>query len=129
MLHRGLMNMGPASIKSWMVNTFVKEWKQGHDAIQFPKKSILTSYGVRRSAKRLTLRRAPVQSYHHRTVAVRGAVSFAVLWHNGKHHFGRARFSNNPELCKINYGSHPVAADEIRIEPHPLLFEKGINRL
>ncbi len=39
MLHRSLMNIGPGSMKSWMVNTFVKEWKQGHDAIQFPKKS------------------------------------------------------------------------------------------
>lgn len=39
MLHRGLMNTAPGTIKSWMVNTFVKEWKRGHDAIQFPKKS------------------------------------------------------------------------------------------
>src|SRR5215217_433857 len=36
MLHRSLMNAAPGNVKSWMVNTFVKEWKQGHDAIQFP---------------------------------------------------------------------------------------------
>ncbi len=39
MLHRRLMNAGPASVKSWMVNTFVKEWQKGHDALQFPTKS------------------------------------------------------------------------------------------
>jgi L-lactate dehydrogenase complex protein LldF len=39
MLHRRLMNAGPAKVKSWMVNTFVKEWKRGHDSIQFPNKS------------------------------------------------------------------------------------------
>ena len=39
MLHRRLMNAGPASVKSWMVNMFVKEWQKGHDALQFPTKS------------------------------------------------------------------------------------------
>ncbi|HUQ96029.1 MAG TPA: LutB/LldF family L-lactate oxidation iron-sulfur protein [Chitinophagaceae bacterium] len=39
MLHRSIMNLGSGRLKSWMVNTFVKDWKKGHDAIAFPKKS------------------------------------------------------------------------------------------
>lgn len=39
MLHRRLMNTGSGRLKGWMVNTFVKSWKKGHDEIQFPQKS------------------------------------------------------------------------------------------
>ena len=39
MQHRSIMNLGTGRLKSWMVNTFVKDWKKGHDAIQFPQKS------------------------------------------------------------------------------------------
>lgn len=39
MLNRGLMNMGSASIKNWVVNRFVKDWKKHRSEIQFPEKS------------------------------------------------------------------------------------------
>jgi L-lactate dehydrogenase complex protein LldF len=39
MLNRRVMNLGSGSIKSWVVNTFVKEWGQNRGALQFPKKS------------------------------------------------------------------------------------------
>lgn len=39
MLHRRLMNIGSGKLKGWMVNTFVKDWKKGHDEIKFPEKS------------------------------------------------------------------------------------------
>jgi L-lactate dehydrogenase complex protein LldF len=39
MLHRRVMNMGSGKIKSWVVNTFVKDWKKHHGDIEFPKKS------------------------------------------------------------------------------------------
>ena len=39
MLNRGLMNMGSSSIKNWVVNRFVKDWKKHRSEIQFPEKS------------------------------------------------------------------------------------------
>ena len=39
MLNRGLMNMGSGSIKSWVVNNFVKDWKKHRSNLEFPKKS------------------------------------------------------------------------------------------
>jgi L-lactate dehydrogenase complex protein LldF len=39
MLHRKLMNTGSGRLKSWMVNTFVKDWKKHHNNIEFPAKS------------------------------------------------------------------------------------------
>jgi L-lactate dehydrogenase complex protein LldF len=39
MLNRGLMNMGSGSMKSWVVNTFVKDWKKHRSELEFPKKS------------------------------------------------------------------------------------------
>lgn len=39
MLNRRLMNMGTASIKNWVVNTFVKDWKKNRSDLQFPAKS------------------------------------------------------------------------------------------
>lgn len=39
MLNRKMMNMGSGKIKSWVVNTFVKSWKQHRSELQFPAKS------------------------------------------------------------------------------------------
>lgn len=39
MLNRRLMNTGSGKIKSWIVNTFVKDWKKHHGEIEFPQKS------------------------------------------------------------------------------------------
>jgi len=39
MQHRKIMNIGSGRLKSWMVNTFVKDWKKGHNNIEFPQKS------------------------------------------------------------------------------------------
>lgn len=39
MLNRRMMNNGSGKIKSWVVNTFVKDWKKHHGDIEFPKKS------------------------------------------------------------------------------------------
>ncbi|HEY0060232.1 MAG TPA: LutB/LldF family L-lactate oxidation iron-sulfur protein [Flavisolibacter sp.] len=39
MLNRGLMNTGSGRLKTWMVNTFVKDWKKQRSELQFPKKS------------------------------------------------------------------------------------------
>ncbi|MGZ5287268.1 MAG: LutB/LldF family L-lactate oxidation iron-sulfur protein, partial [Flavisolibacter sp.] len=38
MLNRRLMNMGSASIKSWVVNTFVRDWKKNRSELTFPSK-------------------------------------------------------------------------------------------
>ena len=39
MLNRRLMNSGSGSLKSWVVNTFVKDWKKHRSDLEFPKKS------------------------------------------------------------------------------------------
>jgi L-lactate dehydrogenase complex protein LldF len=39
MMHRKLMNTGSGRLKSWMVNTFVRDWKKHHNNIEFPAKS------------------------------------------------------------------------------------------
>ena len=39
MLNRGLMNMGNAKIKNWVVNSMLKGWKEKRSELQFPKKS------------------------------------------------------------------------------------------
>ncbi|HET6723333.1 MAG TPA: LutB/LldF family L-lactate oxidation iron-sulfur protein [Chitinophagaceae bacterium] len=39
MLRRGLMNMGNARIKNWVVNSLLKGWKEHRSEIKFPKKS------------------------------------------------------------------------------------------
>jgi L-lactate dehydrogenase complex protein LldF len=39
MLNRKMMNMGSSRMKSWVVNTFVKQWKQHRSELDFPKKS------------------------------------------------------------------------------------------
>lgn len=39
MLHRGMMNMGNASIKNWVVNALLKGWTEHRGKMEFPKKS------------------------------------------------------------------------------------------
>lgn len=39
MLNRRLMNMGSSKIKSWVINTFVKDWKKHRSDLDFPAKS------------------------------------------------------------------------------------------
>ncbi len=39
MLKRSLMNTGSGKLKTWMVNTFVKDWKKGRSGLKFPEKS------------------------------------------------------------------------------------------
>lgn len=39
MLNRRMMNMGSGKIKSWVINTFVKDWKKHRSELEFPKKS------------------------------------------------------------------------------------------
>jgi L-lactate dehydrogenase complex protein LldF len=39
MLHRASMNVASGKMKSWVVNTFVKDWKKNRSDLQFPQKS------------------------------------------------------------------------------------------
>ena len=39
MLNRGMMNAGNSTIKNWVVNSFVKDWKKHRSPLEFPKKS------------------------------------------------------------------------------------------
>lgn len=39
MLHRASMNVALGKMKSWVVNTFVKDWKKNRSDLQFPQKS------------------------------------------------------------------------------------------
>jgi len=39
MLNRSVMNMGTGKIKSWVINTFVKDWKKHRSELDFPKKT------------------------------------------------------------------------------------------
>lgn len=39
MLNRRMMNIGSGKIKSWVVNTFVKDWKKHRSDLDFPNKS------------------------------------------------------------------------------------------
>jgi L-lactate dehydrogenase complex protein LldF len=48
MLSRRLMNSGPGKIKSWVVNTFVKDWSRHRTDLQFPKKSFNQLWKERR---------------------------------------------------------------------------------
>ena len=39
MLNRRVMNLGTGKIKSWVINTFVKDWKKHRSELDFPKKT------------------------------------------------------------------------------------------
>jgi L-lactate dehydrogenase complex protein LldF len=39
MLNRRVMNMGTGKIKSWVINTFVKDWKKHRSELDFPQKT------------------------------------------------------------------------------------------
>lgn len=49
MLSRKVMNLGSGSMKSWVVNTFVKTWKANRSELQFPKKSFNQQWRERTS--------------------------------------------------------------------------------
>ncbi len=51
MLNRRLMNMGTASIKSWVVNTFVKDWAKNRSDLKFPAKSFSQQWKERNPGK------------------------------------------------------------------------------
>jgi len=51
MLNRRMMNMGSGKIKSWVVNSFVKSWKQNRSELGFPKKSFNQLWKERNSLK------------------------------------------------------------------------------
>jgi L-lactate dehydrogenase complex protein LldF len=39
MLHRSFMNMGTGKMKSWVINTFMKDWKKRRSELEFPQKT------------------------------------------------------------------------------------------
>ncbi len=51
MMHRKIMNSGSSTIKNWVVNKFVKGWKEHRSEIQFPKKSFNELWKERNSIK------------------------------------------------------------------------------
>jgi L-lactate dehydrogenase complex protein LldF len=51
MLNRRMMNLGSSSVKGWMINTFVKEWKQSRSALQFPERNFNQMWKERNSGK------------------------------------------------------------------------------
>lgn len=48
MLNRRLMNTGSGRLKSWVVNTFVKDWKKNRSELEFPRKSFNELWKERR---------------------------------------------------------------------------------
>jgi L-lactate dehydrogenase complex protein LldF len=48
MLSRKVMNMGSGSVKSWVVNTFVKSWKANRSELKFPAKSFSQQWKEKR---------------------------------------------------------------------------------
>ncbi|MGZ3938658.1 MAG: LutB/LldF family L-lactate oxidation iron-sulfur protein [Flavisolibacter sp.] len=39
MLHRSFMNMGTGSMKSWLINTLMKDWRNRRSSLHFPQKT------------------------------------------------------------------------------------------
>jgi L-lactate dehydrogenase complex protein LldF len=39
MLHRSFMNMGTSGMKNWLINTFMKDWKNRRSPLNFPQKT------------------------------------------------------------------------------------------
>ena len=48
MLRRGLMNAASGKVKGWVVNTFVKDWKQHRSEMKFPEKSFAQQWQERK---------------------------------------------------------------------------------
>jgi L-lactate dehydrogenase complex protein LldF len=48
MLNRSFMNAGTGTIKSWVVNTFVKDWSKNRSHLKFPKKSFSEQWKERK---------------------------------------------------------------------------------
>lgn len=51
MLNRRLMNTGSGKLKSWVVNTFVKDWKKNRSGLEFPRKSFNELWKERMNVK------------------------------------------------------------------------------
>jgi len=51
MLHRSFMNMGTGSMKSWMINTFMKDWKNRRSPLNFPQKTFQQLWKERNKGK------------------------------------------------------------------------------
>ena len=51
MLHRSFMNMGTGSMKSWMINTFMKDWKNRRSPLNFPQKTFHQLWKERNKGK------------------------------------------------------------------------------
>jgi L-lactate dehydrogenase complex protein LldF len=51
MLHRSFMNMGTGSTKSWLINTFMKDWKNRRSPLNFPQKTFHQLWKERNKGK------------------------------------------------------------------------------
>jgi L-lactate dehydrogenase complex protein LldF len=51
MLHRSFMNMGTGNMKSWVINTFMKDWKNRRSALHFPQKTFHQLWKERNKGK------------------------------------------------------------------------------
>jgi L-lactate dehydrogenase complex protein LldF len=51
MLHRSFMNMGTGGMKSWMINTFMKDWKNRRSPLHFPQKTFHQLWKERNNGK------------------------------------------------------------------------------
>lgn len=51
MLHRTFMNMGTGNMKSWMINTLMKDWKNRRSALNFPQKTFHQLWNERNKEK------------------------------------------------------------------------------
>jgi L-lactate dehydrogenase complex protein LldF len=51
MLHRSFMNMGTGSMKTWLINTFMKDWKNRRSPLNFPQKTFHQLWKERNKGK------------------------------------------------------------------------------
>ena len=51
MLHRSFMNMGTSGMKNWLINTFMKDWKNRRSPLNFPPKTFHQLWKERNKGK------------------------------------------------------------------------------
>lgn len=51
MLHRSFMNLGTGSTKTWLINTFMKDWKNRRSPLNFPQKTFHQLWKERNKGK------------------------------------------------------------------------------
>jgi len=51
MLHRSFMNMGTSGMKNWLINTFMKDWKNRRSPLNFPQKTFHSMWKERNKGK------------------------------------------------------------------------------